>query len=171
MLKKNNGVTIVSLVVTIVVMAILTGISVTTGFSVVEDIRVGRIVSNMLLVQAKIEDIYEDYEFYNDETYLIGTNVNSISSTNYLDGVIISTEDIEQIAQRHNVESDNIYMWKWYKWSQENLKEQGLDKRMLGDSEYFYINYENSEILYSTGTVSDGKNYHSLTGLNNILKN
>lgn len=172
MLKNNNGITMVALVLTVIILAILSGVSLTTGFSVLKDFRAGRIISNMILVQAKLEDIYEDYEFYNDEKYLIGTNVNSINSTTYtLDDVVLSINEISEIATKHNTTSENVLTWKWYKWNQANLKELGLDKNMLGSNEYFYINYENSEIIYSTGTISDGNSYHSLTGLNNIIKN
>lgn len=62
--------------------------------------------------------------------------------------------------------------WEWYKWDRSTLEAQGLDKEMLAENEYFYVNYENGEIIYSKGTSFNNEDYmYSMTGLNYLLSN
>lgn len=174
MLKSNKGVTILALVITIILLLILAGVSVNTGFSVVKDVRVGRIISNMALVQAKVEVIDEDYHFYNNDTdYLVGEEVYKIDSTTYqLGNAKLSAEEIKMIAQNAQVNEADVFNWEWYKWDASILEAQGLDKEMLDENEFFYVNYENAEIVSSEGTSYDNTNYfYSMTGLNNLYKN
>ena len=72
MQRNDKGITMLVLVITIVILVILTGVSINTGYSVLRDIRVGRIISNMVLVKAKVETIYEEYQFSGDEKDLVG---------------------------------------------------------------------------------------------------
>lgn len=52
------------------------------------------------------------------------------------------------------------------------LEEQGLDPEMLKSDEYFLVNYQHAEIVYSKGASLDKKTtYHSLTGLKYTLEN
>lgn len=69
MCKKNNGVTLVALVITIAVMIILAGATVATS-NIIEKAEEQQILTDMLLIQAKVKIIMERADFYNDpETY------------------------------------------------------------------------------------------------------
>lgn len=174
MLKNNKGVTILSLVITIIILFILAGVSMNTGFSVMNDVRCGRIISNMALVKAKAEVIYEDYQFYNNDTdYLAGEGAYQIDSTTYkLENVSISAEEVKLIAEGAETSEAEVLNWDWYKWNSSTLQAQGLDQTILGENEYLYVNYEHQEIIYSVGTSYDNENYfYSMTGLNNMYKN
>lgn len=153
MLKNKKGITILALMITVIVLLILTGVSVNMGFSIIKNVRAGRLISNMAMVKAKAQTIYEENEF--DETSLVGEECE----------IIDLSDEEKQLLKIDNT-------WKWYKWNANILKEQGLDTQMLGKSEYFFVNYEHEEILYSRGTSLDGKTtYHSLTGLQYMLEN
>ena len=154
MLKDDKGITMTSLVIMIIVLLILASVSVTTGYSGIKEIRIGRIVSNMTMVKAKAETIYEANQF--NEENLIGqkSDINSIS---------ISSVEQNLIGA---ISGD------WYKWDKSVLKGQGLDPNMLsGDNEYFLVNYEKPEVIYSKGESLNGsERYYSLTGLKYILE-
>ncbi len=169
MLKNNRGVTILALVVTIVIILMLAGISLNSGFSVVDDMRVGRVITNMTLVQAKVQIINEKYSFDNHIT-LVGAGPYKISSSNQLENITMSQKEIKLIADKANVSEADVLNWNWYKWNNSDLVSQNLDKNMLGDSEYFYVNYEHAEILYSNKTSKNNLDYYSMTGLKNINK-
>ena len=79
-------------------MGILTGVSLTSGVSVVRQIRIGRIISNMKLIQTKAEMIYEEYQFYNnDENYLVKADENTyVLATMDMN---ITQEEIDMIAR------------------------------------------------------------------------
>lgn len=99
MLKNNKGVTLVVLVITIIVLTILTGGVIKTIFSVMYNLRAGRIVANMSLVQAKAETIYEEYQFYNDKSCLKGEKIDSILNLSVNPGKEISNIEINEIAR------------------------------------------------------------------------
>lgn len=170
MLKNNKGVTLFALVITIVLLVILTGVSLNTGFDVIKDVRVGRIISNMTLIKAKVETIQEEYTFYNNDTdCLVGEGPYKIST---VENVSMSEGEVSLIAQKNNVTKAEVLNWDWYKWDAGILESQGLDKKMVGDDEAFYVHYESSEIVYSKGTLYDNATYfYSMTGLNKLLEN
>ena len=155
MQRNDKGVTMIILIITIIILVILTGVSLNTGYSVMRDIRVGRVISNMLLVKAKVETIYEEYQFSEDESVLVG-NV---------------TETIPNISQQEKYKMGMKDDWKWYQLKKDDLRQQGLNEDILGENEFFYVNYEHSEIVYSKGTTYDNIMYYSLTGLNSVYEN
>ncbi len=113
--------------------------------------------------------INEKYSFDNHIT-LVGAGPYKISSSNQLENITMSQKEIKLIADKVNVSEADVLNWNWYKWNNSDLVSQNLDKNMLGDSEYFYVNYEHAEILYSNKTSKNNLDYYSMTGLKNINK-
>lgn len=99
MLKNEKGITILVLVITIVIMIIITGVSVNNGFLVVKEVRLGRIISNMTMLKAKAETIYEQNQF--NQTPLVGT---------------ISTIKPDLSEKEKNMLGEDVDNWTWYKW-------------------------------------------------------
>jgi len=165
MLKNNRGITMVALTLTIVILLIITAVSVNTAVFVVNDIRVGRIISNMTLVQKKVEVIYEEYQFENDnQEVFVGDKIGNI---NELEGVDVSEQEKQKIKAELGI--TDISDLEWYKWTSETLKEQGLDTAMLEAGECFFVNYEYGEVIYSQGTsYEDSEDFYSLSGLKSI---
>ena len=163
MLKNNQGVTIIALAITIIVLMIFAGMSITTGYSVLTDMRAGRIISNMNMIQAKVETISEQNEF--DETELVGTRIGTYDQISNLS---LENEEIELLENEYS----SFRTLVWYKWDQSTLESQGLDKNMLENNHYFYVNYDTAEIIYSAGTSYNYTNfYFSLTGLTYAYQN
>ena len=165
-MKNNKGVTLTMLVIIIIVLFIITGISVDTGVEFMNDVRVSRIVANMELVQAKVEIIYEEYQFQGENSeidVLVGQKVNG-------NDIFRKISDDKTISEndRKLFENDNNL---WYQWNASVLEEQGLDKNMLDNPEndVFWVNYATSEIIYSRGTVIDGVTYFSKDALETVL--
>lgn len=166
-LKNNKGVTILILVVTIVLMLILAGVSLNTEFSVLDDMRMGSLVSNLNLVQAKAEVIYENYTFYNNDTdCLVGAGPYQINDALQLNGVQLAQEELDMMAQKAEVSKEEVRTWDWYQWSRADLEAQDLDADMLAEDEFFYIHYESAEVIGSKGvSIKNSPMYHSITGL------
>lgn len=166
-LKKEQGITLTALALTVVIMFVLVGVSLTSGYSAIKDIRIGRLVSYMDLVQSKVEIISENYNFYNNDTdYLVGVGP---YKTGELENISLSKEEISLISEEAGVSTADVENWDWYKWDQNDLMQQNLDKNMLGNGEFYYVNYEYAEILHSKGTDIEGIDYYSLTGLSEGL--
>ncbi len=64
-MKKNrvNGVTLVALVVTIMVLSIITGITVYSGKEAIEKAKIEELKTNMLLIEAKAKEYVEEVNF------------------------------------------------------------------------------------------------------------
>lgn len=103
MLKNEKGITILVLVITIVIMIIITGVSVNNGFLVIKEVRLGRIISNMTMVKAKVETIYEQNQF--NQTPLVGTPSSIITD--------LSEKEKELLEE----DEEDINHWTWYKWN------------------------------------------------------
>lgn len=164
MQKKNDkGITIIALLITVILLIMLAGVSVNSGYSVLKDVRIGRNISNMAFVRAKVDTIYEQYQFSGKAEELIGTKVDKID--------FLSNEEIVLIQQRAG--NSEFANWNWYQWDSDTLKSQGLDENMLGENEYFYVNYEYGEIIYNQGISyrTNDMKYYSLTGLNYLYEN
>ncbi len=166
MLKNNKGITILALVITVLILLILTGVSLGTGYSVITDIKLGRTVANMALVKAKAETIYEQYQFSGNSEDLVGEPV----SVDFL-----SEREIQLIEQ--NSGKTGLAGSVWYKWTAQTLVKQGLDPNLLRnkETEFFFVNYEFDEVAWNKGTTynvgTEKTYYYSMTGLNFIYKN
>lgn len=57
----------------------------------------------------------------------------------------------------------------FYKWSDEVLKEEGITQPILNSDEYYLVNYDTEEVVYSAGyKAEDGKIYYKLSDIKNI---
>ena len=150
MLKQNKGITLSVLVLTVILLLILTGVSLVAGTGSIKEIRIGRIISNMTLLQTKIQEKYEEYQF--NGAYLTGQKVDKDSI------------QIDEVEEPIIEESPDM----WYKWGKDELKELGFDSKMLGNNEFYLVNYGNNEVYYSKATRDNYDYYHTLTGLKSI---
>lgn len=147
MLKNNHGITLTVLVVTIIVIIILASIVITTSNSLIKDTKSKSIVSNMYLVKAKAEAIYDDYNFAEEGT-LPGTQV-AVSS--------LSTYGVSPTGNKEDDEA-------WYRWNKSNLETLGLDPEMLPSSGEYIVNYSTGEVIYTLGNKDDlGNTRYTLT--------
>ena len=151
MIKNQKGVTLSALVITIIVLVILAGVTIGATTDLMSDSKVKTYITNMLLVQAKAESLYEKYQFE-------GTDLGA--GNEYMG----TKEDIANM-EKYNISSDGTTDDYWYKWTQTTLSKNGLDPEMLEtSSESFFVNYERGEVVYSNGFVDkNGTRYFSLS--------
>lgn len=128
MLKNNKGVTLSILVVTVIVIIILAGTTLVSSNLLIISTKAKTVVTNMYLVQAKAQALYEEYQFNKtDKSNYFGVNETNVSSYSV---------------------NDNGY---WYKWTQSDLKNLGFDESMLESGGDFLVNYETGEVIYTKG--------------------
>lgn len=144
MLKNNKGVTLTVLVVTIIVIIILAGVTISSSDSLIKNTKVKNMVTNMYLIQAKAEALYEEYQFNGTETGYIGEQVTDLNTYNVVDN------------------------GKWYKWDKNTIKDLGFDENMLSSGGDFIVNYATGEVIYTKGLKDDDGNVkYTLTDLTN----
>lgn len=138
MIKNNRGVTLSALVITIIVILILAGVTITTSDFLIKDTKSKTIISNMYLIKGKVESIYEDYEF-SKTTTLPGTNESASSLSAY--GVTYSA-----VTEENDT---------WYRWNSATIKSLGFDENMLTGNAEYIVNYATGEVIYTKG-IDDG---------------
>ncbi len=107
------------------------------------------IKTEMLQVQGKAKITYENYHV-NNENALKGQKM---EDTTY--------EQLYGISEISN----------YYKWDLDTLKEVGITDPILEEGEFYLINYDEEEVVYSKGyNAEDGNTYYKLSDIKNIGK-
>ena len=156
--KDTKGITLIALVITIIVLALITGVSLNIGSQLFSNVNLKTLDTNMLLIQAKVKVISEKNQF-DENTPLKGTKVADITGD----------VDIDKLKNEGIInESDSSYQ-SYYLWNQNILDEEGLDSIKLKSNEKYIVNYETEEIIYFPGYEhTDGKTYYRLSDLTAI---
>lgn len=143
--KNQTGVTIVSLVITVIVLMIVAGIGVKVGTDQITKTKDNTVVSELSMVQHAILEQYTKYKTTKNANYLVGNMVsgeelNSITSTL---GVTLVT-----VPSSYS-EKERAY----YKLDKASLLEIGIKNT---DDEYV-VNYISGEVMNITKkATSDG---------------
>ena len=166
MVKNEKGVTLLILVITIVVLVILMEVSFNTGYSTLTNVRAGRVIANMNLIKIKIEDIYEESQFNDDDSLLVG-----VDNTKYSLAEILNQNNMPGIKNEFDNYNTINTIKDWYEWDEVILKSQGLDTKILKDGGKIFVNYEEAEVIYTKGaTVDNNQYYYTLTALENVFE-
>lgn len=153
---NNKGITMVTLVITIVVMLILAGVTITGAYSLIKKAQLENLKTNMLLIQAKTKTALEEYNFSKDESKLIGMQIQEVD-----------TDKVSKLQK-----AGENYSNDWYYLSQEELNNMSLSDVKLPENEYFFVKYNKEsltvEILYTQGFEENNKIKYTLTQLQNM---
>ena len=154
---NNKGITLVTLVITIIVMLILAGVTITVGYNIVEKANLENLKTNMLLIQAKTKTVLEEYHFAKHETNLIGTKV--------------SDSDKNIITKLNNAIGTDV-IDNWYYLQNTDLEQMSLSNIKLPKNEYYLVRYDEEsldvEVLYTKGYTKGNQTKYTLTDLKNM---
>ena len=150
-MKKDNGITLIALIVTIIIMIILATIVVDFSTKAIDKAKLEDIKTNMLLIQGKSQTIYEKYLFKEIEE---------------LTGILYSEQNTYVISDGlldHLKVEDDIYIW-----GEEELNENGLGTIKTDEQTFYIVDYTTSEIYFSKGYEYNDLIYYSLTELQEL---
>lgn len=142
-LKKENGITIVALVITVVLMLILVGVAINYGTDSINKANLEDIKTDMISIKTRAKIVAEQYNFKDIENLV---------------GSVITDEEAQKIGQQN---SEQLR-----KWNSSDLSAQGLST-IEGDKyivKYDLENPSSSEVYYLEGY----ENMHSLTQLQGV---
>lgn len=178
MIKKNNsGITLISLVITIIILLILASIGINSGVSTIRSSKLTKFTTEMKMMQSKVNELYDSYS--NNRT----VNVNN---KEYVGKGVTATEDVEakagiqEIGKNMDKFSSNKiskifssgesgitdssgYMY----YDTETINGLGLDNI---EGEYF-VNVAKRSVVSVEPFKYDGKNYYTLEQLPDSLYN
>lgn len=148
-MKKEKGITLVSLIIAIVVMLILAVVSVHYGTQLIDQSKKEDIKTSMLLIKSKTKIIKEKKDF-GDVEELTGISLDSNSE------YTVS----EELQNKLNaVENSSLYIL-----NSEHLSSMGITEETTAE-EFFIVDYNNNEIYYSLGYKEGDNTLYSLSEL------
>ena len=177
-MKENKGITIVTLVITIIVLLILAGVSIGTGNKVIKSSQLENIKTNMLLIKVKGKEYVENANFQlgtnfekatDKETRITNAKAElkgeEITDSSIFNGNINISQDA--------LTSDNTNYIYYYKLDTNNLTDMGLSKVESDEKNGWYIiKYDvkklEVEIYNTAGFENEEGKYYSLNELQNL---
>ena len=167
-LKENKGITLTALVVSIIVIMILAGISITQGSNLIKTTKVENYVTNMITMRAKVKIYGEEI---NAETWdaenkseerakLYEEKYGMTKSSNQTE---LESKVDEKVNKGNGIECYNI--------TKETLKKMGLDDitQDMNDGDYVVAfdagDYKNLDIIYTPGIEYEKVTYYTLSKL------
>lgn len=167
-LKKENGITIVALVITVILMLMLAGIGVYYASDAIKKGKLEDIKTDMISIKTKAKIVAEEYNFKDIEN-LVGTKLDNDAEQ---EGIQFETykipDELQKIFEAKDENGEAKFdIARLYIWTSEDLEGQSLGAINI-DNEAFYIVYYNldntneCEVYYSKGF--EGK--YSLSELN-----
>ena len=143
-MKKNNGITLIALVITIVVMAILISvavISVKSPKGVDKEAKSNKKTFELQEVGQAVLETYLKYKQTGNEEYLVG--------------IPCTLSEINTNAGEHkSLLKDSTYSHYYLLNTEENLEKIGIKDT----TDFYIVNYETGEVLnYTTPKNYDGK--------------
>lgn len=165
--NKDRGITLASLVITIIVLLIIAGISVYSGTDIIKRAKLEELKTNMLLIETKAKECVENANFKLGKIDNLGDDEKQ-NRINEAKKELNGTE----IDEADNIDIEKSEYNYYYKLTEDNLKDMGLSNIKLSDTDGLYIvkyDIKNAKVeeIYNTKGY-EGK--YSLTDIEKIEK-
>ena len=147
MLKKENGITMVMLIIMIIVMLIVAGIVVYEGTSTIKSAKKQSIYTNMLLIQAKARTIKDKADF-GEDAQVVGKIINEDEITLSLAKTIKDAE--EETNLKINIINNNENINNSQTTTNENNQENNNEPEEKNEEDNVFLG-----ILPKTGEVNN----------------
>lgn len=149
---NQKGITIISLIITIIVMLILASITIYTGNNVIKQAKLQTINTNMMLIQVKVKTIAEQAKFNKDTSNYSGNVLTNVSNN----------KKIEELVNNGLIDDKG----KYYLLSSGDLYNMGLQKIDIEDG--YVVNYDTEEVIYVKGFEYDKTTYYKLSDMKKL---
>jgi Tfp pilus assembly protein PilE len=173
-MKNNQGITMIALVVTIVILLILAGISIGTGNNIIKKSELENLKTNMLLIKVK------GLEYVENANFNLGTSIDSVNDEEKNNRIENAKAELkgEEITETNSFlnnigiteeefQADNSEYIFYYRLTTENLSDMGISNLESNEKKGWYVikyDVKNAqvEIYNETGIETDGITYYSL---------
>lgn len=162
MRKQSNGVTLIALAITIIVLLIIAGIGFYSGKETIQKAELEELKTNMLLIQAKAKEYVEVVDFKMG----IGTEEQRNEKKEAAREEIYGEQGLKKI------ESSNVPNYvtdpnSCYEVTDETRQKWGLTKIEMGTSEKYFIQFNEKDV---TVEIYNTKGYEGKYSLSEIEK-
>ncbi len=143
-MKNNKGITLIALIITIVVLLIIAGISISGGITGIEESNDNRAMTELEKVQHAITQRYSKFELTKDTSLIVGTKIDDLPTIPTPTGETKApTWKVFQVTSGATVSTHPER--KYYRLSQSDLQNLGLTGSENGSS--YIVNYYSGEIF------------------------
>ena len=152
-LRQTNGITIIALIITIIVMLILVTVGIEYGTQEVEKAKLEDLKTTMLLIKGRAQIVADKEDFgesYNNEGMIKVTD---------------ETASKYNMSNLQDLDQTNLYIWEQIAMDNNNIDVT------ITTTEFYVIDYNTKEIYYSLGYTDADTTYYSLTDIQKIGEN
>lgn len=143
-MKNNKGITLIALIITIVVLLIIAGISISGGITGIEEANDNRTMTELEKVQHAITQRYSKFELTKDTSLIVGTKIDDLPTIPTPTGETKApTWKVFQVTSGATVSTHPER--KYYRLSKSDLQNLGLTGSENGSS--YIVNYYSGEIF------------------------
>lgn len=163
-IKENKGITLVTLVITVIVLAIIAGITVYSGIDTVKRANLESLRTNMLLIQAKAKEYVEEASFK------IGPDNNDIEKANETAKNVYEGYGLKKINDANSINNIVTDLEKCYEVNSEALNNMGLGKIAEGmeADEKYIVKFNEEELTVEVYNTIGYQGHYSLTKLEEL---
>lgn len=154
-MKNKKGITLVSLIITIVILLILASIATYSGISVIKSSRLTAFVTELKIMQTQVNAMYEE----NGGKDPLGEEIIKGNSEEVAEKASIVFTNLAKWWNKQNGESKNAaeIMEEYKYWSKEKIQELGIDVEQS-----FFVNLKKRSVVSSEGFEYEGVVYYTL---------
>jgi len=141
--RENKGITLIALIITIVVLLIIAGISISGGIEGIDKADDNRAMSDLEKVQHAITERYTKFELTKDTSVIVGTKVDLSSLTDVPESINWKVFQVTQAS-----ETSTHPERKYYRLGKSDLENLGLTGEHKSSS--YIVNYYSGEVYDET---------------------
>ncbi|MBQ9297610.1 MAG: hypothetical protein IJ223_01005 [Clostridia bacterium] len=160
-MRVNNqkGVSLIVLVITVIVLAILATITAQELGGIINQIDKENISTDLLLIQAKAKVLKEKASFNSDDTILKGEKISEI----------VNNAKIEELKEKGVINTAEENYDKYYLLNKETIDELEIGIEKMGEEDFYIVNYATEEVIFPEGYKhTDGNTYYKLSEISNL---
>lgn len=150
--KSNRGITIITLIVTIIIMLMLAAVTIQFGAGEVERTKLEDLKTTMLLIKGRAQIVVDKESF--------GEDYDNTGMIKLTDATGYNTSNLQNIF--NDIDTSNLYVWEQTAMDNNNIQVT------ITNTDFFVIDYSTGEVYYSLGCIYEGNTYYSLTEMQNI---
>ena len=157
-MKKNKGVTLISLIITIIILLIIAGISVYSGKEIIKKAQLEEVKTNMLLIEAKAKGYLEQVNFK------IGKDTSQEKVLEVRRNVYEAECGLKKANETISVIGNIEVTEDFYLLTDETLNKWGLSKMEIEEGEYYVIQFKDTITAENTSLSAEIYNTKGYNG-------
>ena len=145
-LKKENGITMIALSITIIILIILSSVTIVNSKGAIQNSRFYRMAKEIKVMQEYVNSLYQESK--TNDAIEVNSMGDSIDNTN---------SKITSILNNYSITDYTEYRY----WSSEYIKTLGID----GITKDYLVNVNKRDVIFVEGIENGGKTYYKLEEL------